>query len=168
MLKNRKLRAAYGDLQTEGKLTRPPKGFDADTPHADYIRHKSFIVWNEAALNRNDRRRSAHRAGDFRDAYALVHGCAGCRNWNPEYLQMKTRGYEQKSLLSYAEIASTLMSIRQASGASSTGACVALAKIGATSRPSSYSRHIGMASASWLTTSGGVTMAAMTKAPTIT
>ena len=73
VLKNRKLRAAFGDLQQEGKLTRPPKGFDADTPHAQYIRHKSFIVWNERSV--------AGMTGDelerivlenFRDAQALV------------------------------------------------------------------------------------------------
>lgn len=51
VLKNRKLRAAFGDLQQEGKLTRPPKGFDADTPHAEYVRHKSFIVWNERSVD---------------------------------------------------------------------------------------------------------------------
>ena len=45
------LRAAFGDLQQEGKLTRPPKGFDADTPHAEYVRHKSFIVWNERSVD---------------------------------------------------------------------------------------------------------------------
>ena len=32
--------------------------------------------------------------------------------------------------------------------------------------PASYSRHIGIASISWLTTSGGVTIAATTKIPT--
>ena len=73
MLKNRKLRAAYGDLQTEGKLTRPPKGFDADTPHAEYIRHKSFIVWNErsvAGMTGNELERVVLE--NFKDAQALV------------------------------------------------------------------------------------------------
>ena len=73
MLKSRKLRAAYGDLQTEGKLTRPPKGFDADTPHAEYIRHKSFIVWNErsvAGMTGNELERVVLE--NFKDAQALV------------------------------------------------------------------------------------------------
>jgi len=51
VLKDRKLRAAYGDLQPEGKLSRPPKGFSADAPHAEYLRHKSFIVWNERSVD---------------------------------------------------------------------------------------------------------------------
>jgi uncharacterized protein (TIGR02453 family) len=51
VLNNRKLRAAFGDLQQEGRLTRPPKGFEADTPHAEYVRHKSFIVWNERSVD---------------------------------------------------------------------------------------------------------------------
>ncbi len=73
VLKNRKLRAAYGDLQAEGKLTRPPKGFDAETPHAEYIRHKSFIVWNErsvAGMTGDEMERIVLE--NFRDAYALV------------------------------------------------------------------------------------------------
>src|SRR5450830_78146 len=32
LLKNKKLMGTYGDLQTEGQLTRPPKGFDANLP----------------------------------------------------------------------------------------------------------------------------------------
>ena len=51
--------------------------------------------------------------------------------------------------------------------AGSSGACVMRTNSGETSKPSSNSRHIGMASDSWLTTSGGVTTAAMTKAPTM-
>ncbi len=37
LLKNKKLKETYGDLQQEGKLTRPPKGFDADMPHLEYL-----------------------------------------------------------------------------------------------------------------------------------
>lgn len=73
MLKNRRLRAAFGDLQQEGRLSRPPKGFDADTPHADYIRHKSFIVWNErsvAGMSGAELERAVLE--NFRDAQALV------------------------------------------------------------------------------------------------
>src|SRR6478735_2327661 len=32
MLKNKRLKETYGDLQDEGKLVRPPKGFEADAP----------------------------------------------------------------------------------------------------------------------------------------
>jgi uncharacterized protein (TIGR02453 family) len=52
LLRNRTLKAAFGDLQQEGKLTRPPKGFDADEPHIEYIKLKSFIVWKEIDIKR--------------------------------------------------------------------------------------------------------------------
>ena len=49
----------------------------------------------------------------------------------------------------------------------SSGAVVARTKAGETSRPSSNSRHIGIASENMLTASGGVTMAATANAPTM-
>jgi uncharacterized protein (TIGR02453 family) len=52
LLRNRTLKTAFGDLQQEGKLTRPPKGFDADEPHIEYIKLKSFIVWKEIDIRR--------------------------------------------------------------------------------------------------------------------
>jgi uncharacterized protein (TIGR02453 family) len=73
VLKNRKLRAAFGDLQQEGRLTRPPKGFDADTPHADYVRHKSFIVWNERSVDGMTGEELEQAVlKNFRDALPLV------------------------------------------------------------------------------------------------
>lgn len=51
--------------------------------------------------------------------------------------------------------------------AASSGACVCRMKICAAQMPSSYSRHMGTASASCDTTSGGVTTAAMMKATTM-
>ena len=50
---------------------------------------------------------------------------------------------------------------------SSAGACVCLMKICAAQMPTSYSRHIGIASASCETTSGGVRTAAMMNARTM-
>lgn len=50
---------------------------------------------------------------------------------------------------------------------SSSGAVDMRTNSGATSRPSSNSRHIGIASENIDTASGGVTIAATTKAPTI-
>lgn len=47
VLKDRKMKSFFGDLQQEDKLVRPPKGFDTDAPHADYLKLKSFIVWKE-------------------------------------------------------------------------------------------------------------------------
>ena len=52
LLKNSTLKANFGDLQEEGKLMRPPKGFDADAPHIEYIKLKSFIVWKESDIRK--------------------------------------------------------------------------------------------------------------------
>ena len=73
LLKNRKLKATFGDLQDEGKLKRPPKGFDADAPHIEYIKLKSFIVWKETPLKKDapDKLHAEVLAG-FKDAYPLV------------------------------------------------------------------------------------------------
>lgn len=71
--KNRKLRAGYGDLRQQEQLTRPPKGFAADVPHADYIRLKSFVVSKEMALGRMtpEEVEAAILAG-FQQAWPLV------------------------------------------------------------------------------------------------
>jgi uncharacterized protein (TIGR02453 family) len=52
LLKNRTLKTNFGELQQEGKLTRPPKGFDADVPHIEYVKLKSFIVWREIDIRK--------------------------------------------------------------------------------------------------------------------
>jgi uncharacterized protein (TIGR02453 family) len=73
LLKNRKLRETFGDLQDEDKLARPPKGFDADAPHIEYLKLKSFIVWKEVDLKPQlpaDLERML--LADFRHAYPLV------------------------------------------------------------------------------------------------
>ena len=73
LLKNKKLKETYGNLQEEGKLTRPPKGFDADAPHIEYIKLKSFMVWKETSLKKKipDNLLKDLVAG-FKDAYPLV------------------------------------------------------------------------------------------------
>jgi uncharacterized protein (TIGR02453 family) len=73
LLKNKKLVETYGDLQTEGQLKRPPKGFDADSPHIEYIKMKNFIVWNEQPLKKmlSDALEKELVSG-FKDAYPLV------------------------------------------------------------------------------------------------
>lgn len=72
LLKNKQLMQTYGDLQQEGKLTRPPKGFDAEVPHLDYIKLKSFIVWNEMAVKKVSADLEQTLVAGFRDAYPLV------------------------------------------------------------------------------------------------
>lgn len=53
VLKNKAFKEQFGSLQEEGKLIRPPKGFDADDPNIEYIKLKNFIVWTEVSLNKN-------------------------------------------------------------------------------------------------------------------
>lgn len=73
LLKNKKLNETFGGLQEEGKLTRPPKGFDADAPHIEYIKLKSYIVWKETGLKKkvpDDLGRDV--LSGFKDALPLV------------------------------------------------------------------------------------------------
>jgi len=73
MLRNKRLQETYGDLQDEGKLTRPPKGFDADAPNIEYVKHKSFIVWTETSLKKKiPADLGKELAAGFKDAYPLV------------------------------------------------------------------------------------------------
>ena len=50
LLKHKTLWAHYKTFADEGKLKRPPKGYDNDTPHIEYIKQKSFIVWTEVPV----------------------------------------------------------------------------------------------------------------------
>ena len=74
VVRDRKMKARFGGLQEEGKLTRPPKGFDADSPHIEFLKLRSFIVWTETSLHG---KLPDDLAGDltaaFRDAQPLVH-----------------------------------------------------------------------------------------------
>lgn len=73
VLKNKKLKDAFGDLQDEGKLSRPPKGFAPDTPHIEYIKHKSFIVWKETSLKKKfPADLDKELAAEFKNAYPLI------------------------------------------------------------------------------------------------
>lgn len=73
VLKNKKLKERFGDLQDEGKLVRPPKGFDADVPHIEYIKMKSFIVWTETSIKKKIPADLVKEVvAGFKDAYPLV------------------------------------------------------------------------------------------------
>ena len=73
VLKNKHLRATYGDLLDEDKLQRPPKGFDPDHPLVEYLKLKSFFVWTEVDLELNAPEKLVPRlAQGFEDAFALV------------------------------------------------------------------------------------------------
>jgi uncharacterized protein (TIGR02453 family) len=73
LLKNKKLNETYGGLGEEGKLTRPPKGFDADSPHIEHLKLKSFVVAREVRI---DKKIPADLGRDiaigFKDALPLV------------------------------------------------------------------------------------------------
>ena len=73
VLKNKQLRATYGELQQEDKLQRPPKGFDPEHVHIEALKLKSFFVWTEVDLKLNapDELVPALARG-FKDAFALV------------------------------------------------------------------------------------------------
>lgn len=73
VLKNKKLKARFGELQDRDKLTRPPKGFDTDTPHIEYIKLKSFIVRQETDIGKKlppDLNKEI--LAGFKDAYPLI------------------------------------------------------------------------------------------------
>ncbi|NML60284.1 DUF2461 domain-containing protein [Massilia sp. RP-1-19] len=74
LLKNKQLRATYGDLPDEDKLKRPPKGFDPGHPHIEYLKLKSFFVWTEVKLELNAPDKLVPQlARAFKDASALVN-----------------------------------------------------------------------------------------------
>ncbi|HEU4851590.1 MAG TPA: DUF2461 domain-containing protein [Telluria sp.] len=73
VLKNKALRTTYGDLAEEERLQRPPKGFDPEHEYIEYIKFKSFFVWNEVPLkvNKPDELVPDVLRG-MKDAFALV------------------------------------------------------------------------------------------------
>jgi uncharacterized protein (TIGR02453 family) len=52
-LANKALKARYGSITEEHKLQRPPKGFDPEHEHIEFIKLKSFFVFTEIKLNLN-------------------------------------------------------------------------------------------------------------------
>ena len=80
MLKNTQQRATFGDLQVEDKLQRPPKGFDPEHAHVEYLKLKSFFVWTEIDLNLNAPDKLVpDLARGFKDASALVSWLRGVK-----------------------------------------------------------------------------------------
>ncbi|CAN5275568.1 DUF2461 domain-containing protein [soil metagenome] len=74
LLKNKKLNEGFGGLQEEGKLKRPPKGFEADAPHVEYLKLKSYIVWKEISLRKKiPADLGKDLAVTFKDALPLVN-----------------------------------------------------------------------------------------------
>jgi uncharacterized protein (TIGR02453 family) len=80
VLKNKPLRATFGDLQFEDSLQRPPKGFDPAHQHIDYLKLKSFFVWTEVGLALNAPEQLVPQlARGFKDAFALVTWLRGVK-----------------------------------------------------------------------------------------
>lgn len=73
VLKNKQLRATFGDLLFEDSLVRPPKGFDPDHQHITYLKLKSFFVWTEVKLDlKAPDQLVPELVRGFKDAFALV------------------------------------------------------------------------------------------------
>jgi len=80
VLKNKALRQQFGDLQDEDKLRRPPKGFDPEHPHIEYLKLKSFFVWTEVKLRLNAPDQLVPQlAAGLKDAFALVGWLRGVK-----------------------------------------------------------------------------------------
>jgi uncharacterized protein (TIGR02453 family) len=73
VLRDKGLNDCFGGLSPEDSLVRPPKGFDAESPHIEQIKLKSFLVWREVNANRlaSDKLR-AHLLNDFWAGQPLV------------------------------------------------------------------------------------------------
>ena len=73
VLKNKKLIAVFNGLQQDDTLVRLPKGFDADAPHQDALRLKSFVAWRELSVRKlRPDRLPGLLLEDFRAAAPLV------------------------------------------------------------------------------------------------
>ncbi|MGZ8290061.1 MAG: DUF2461 domain-containing protein [Telluria sp.] len=78
VLKNKQLRATFGDIKAEDKLLRPPKGFDPGHEHVEYLKLKSFFVWTEVKLELNAPEKLVPQlARAYKDASALVNWLRG-------------------------------------------------------------------------------------------
>ena len=61
-------------------LQRPPKGFDADAEHIEFIKLKSFFVWTELPLPLNEPEKLLPlMAEGLKDAFALVQWMRGAK-----------------------------------------------------------------------------------------
>ena len=47
IINRKKFKASFGSLSETEKLTRPPKGYEADNPAIELLKLKSFVVMTE-------------------------------------------------------------------------------------------------------------------------
>lgn len=52
LLRDKELNTAFGGLKQLDKLIRLPKGFDADAPHPEFLKLKSFVAWREVDIKK--------------------------------------------------------------------------------------------------------------------
>ena len=77
-LKDKKMNDCFGGLSMEDQLARPPKGFDADTPHIDQVRLKSFLIWKDSSTAKvTPEKLPALLLEDFRAGSPLVKWLRG-------------------------------------------------------------------------------------------
>lgn len=73
LLKNKKLKNAFGGLREDDKLQRPPKGFESDHPHIERIKLKHFMVHAQVPVSEiKGGTLSKILASNYKDAYPLV------------------------------------------------------------------------------------------------
>lgn len=73
VVKNKTLRATFGDFEVEDKLQRPPKGYDPAHPHIEYLKLKSYFVGTVVKVKLNAPELLVPQlAAAFHDAFALV------------------------------------------------------------------------------------------------
>lgn len=73
MIKNKKMAETFGELEQDSKLSRPPKGFDADVPHLEFVKLKNFIVVKESSIKKKiPADLGKDLAAGFKDALPLV------------------------------------------------------------------------------------------------
>ena len=73
VVKNKKMLETYGELEQDSKLTRPPKGFDADSPHVEFLKLKDFLVVKRSSIKKKvPTDLGKDLATEFKDALPLV------------------------------------------------------------------------------------------------
>ena len=73
LTRNTRFKRTYGGLSEEDRMARPPKGFDASTPHLEVIKNRHFIAGVELDLNRNPPKDLAKEvAANFQDLQPLI------------------------------------------------------------------------------------------------
>jgi uncharacterized protein (TIGR02453 family) len=72
LLKNKRFVSTFGGISEDGRMVRPPKGYDADLPHIEQIKNRHFFGFTEINLKKQKPKNLAKEiAGRFEDVYPL-------------------------------------------------------------------------------------------------